>query len=125
MKFISLTVLLLLGLVALHSCTKDKVMPNEPVDMVTDPDCPDTIFFSTDIQPLIMSSCATSGCHNSSGAGGYVLQNHSQISSNAQIMLSAMRHEPGVVNMPLGGSKLSADQIKSFKCWIDAGKLNN
>lgn len=126
MKFISLAALLITALFAMHSCTKDKVNKNEPDEQPSNVECADSISFSADVQPLIMSSCATTGCHKSGfGSGGYVLETHAQISNNAQIMLSTMRHEPGVSPMPQSSPKLSADQIKTFSCWIQQGKLDN
>ena len=48
----------LLTVVVLFACTKDKTpKPVEPCD-------PNKIYFQRDIQPLINSNCAKSGCHD-------------------------------------------------------------
>lgn len=50
---------------------------------------------------------------------------YSNIQANADIILSVIRYEGGVVNMPLGGSKLSDSLIQQMNCWILQGKLEN
>ncbi len=78
--------------------------------------------FSTDVNPIIQSKCATSGCHNSaSGAGNCVLVTYAQISAQ-----SARINQRCVVEktMPTGGP-LAAAEIASLKCWIDSGSPNN
>ena len=111
------------GIIALsifgHSCKKDKA--DEPIPF----DCSDTLIsFSATIQPLVMGSCATTGCHNNSGAGGYVFGNHASIEVNKDIILRTIRHEVGVVPMPVG-TKLTAEQIQYFTCWVEQGALDN
>lgn len=102
------------------SCKKDKTETSE-----FNADCEDEISYSSDIQSIISSSCATSGCHDAGSAtSGYVFENHQQISSNADIMLSVIRYEEGVVGMPIG-SKLSDEFAEDFFCWIEQGKQNN
>lgn len=119
MKYI---ILIFIGtLMTLFSCNKDKVKTSD-----FNADCPDEISFSTDIQSVISTSCATSGCHNAaSNANGYTLETHDQISTNAAIILSVIRHEDGVDAMPLGADKLSEDFIDDFFCWKEQGKQNN
>ncbi len=102
------------------SCNKDKVPSAVPSD------CPDTIFYSATIEPMIQQNCATSGCHNaSSAAGGYNLVGHGNVSANANEILNVIRHEGSGTPMPLGQPKLNDTIIQQFKCWIDQGKLNN
>lgn len=103
------------------ACKKDKVTTTEITS-----ECEEEISFSSDIQSIINNSCATSGCHNAAAAtSGYVFENHQQMSTNADIILSVIRHEEGVVAMPIGASKLSDEFAESFFCWIEQGKLNN
>lgn len=87
--------------------------------------CTSTISFNSTIQPLISQNCSTSGCHNSSNAGGYNLTTHTQISANANIILKSIRHESGVNAMPQGTAKLSTANSDNFDCWIQQGKLDN
>jgi hypothetical protein len=99
------------------SCTKEKVPAGE---------CADTIYFQATIQPLIITNCSTSGCHDASnGAGGYALEDHASISMNADIILTSIRHEGSIQPMPQDLPKLSDADISHFSCWMQQGKLNN
>jgi uncharacterized membrane protein len=78
--------------------------------------------FATDVNPIIQSKCATSGCHNSaSAAGNCVLVTYAQISAQ-----SARINQRCVVEktMPTGGP-LPAAEMAILKCWIDSGSPNN
>jgi len=102
-----------------YSCKKDKAP--EPVPF----DCEDTISYSAIIEPLINQSCATSGCHNNSGAGGYIFGSYAAVEENKATILKSIRHESGVTPMPIGAAKLTPEQIQSFNCWIEQGALDN
>lgn len=102
------------------SCNKDKAP--EPIPF----ECADTtISYSISIEPLVMQNCAVSGCHNSSGAGGYVFESYISIEENKDIILRTIQHNEGVTPMPIGSPKLTIDQIQSFNCWIEQGALDN
>lgn len=124
MKRVSYILLSALALVFIGfttpSCDKDKTgepIPNE---------CADTVSFATTIEPLIQTSCSTSGCHDAgSAAAGYNLEGYTNISANANIILTVIRHESGVVPMPYFQPKLSDSLIKNVGCWINQGTLNN
>jgi uncharacterized membrane protein len=77
--------------------------------------------FAANVAPIISASCAVSGCHNSSGAGGVVLQNHSQISAAKDRIKTRVVDDK---TMPPGGP-LPPAQINIIKCWIEAGAPNN
>lgn len=116
---------LLVSIGTLVQCTKDKTEPivAPPIDPAV---CVDTVYFNNEVLPLIVQNCATSGCHgNGSSAGGYNLESHSNISTNASQILSVIKHETGVTAMPLGNPKLSDSLIQQVECWIAQGKLNN
>ena len=79
-------VLALLSLFTL-SCTKYQIPgreisgpgPNEQEEVVSTCD-PDTVYFSNDILPLVVSSCATTGCHSKdSHREGVILTDYSSI----------------------------------------------
>ncbi len=75
---------------------------------------------------MIQQNCSTSGCHNAaSAASGYDLEGHGNISTNANAILSVIRHESGVVAMPYFQPKLNDSIIDQFDCWMIQGKLNN
>jgi len=78
--------------------------------------------FSTDVNPIIQSSCATnSGCHAAgSNNGPGALTSYPQI-FNAR---SAIRTAVANGSMPQNSS-LSAAQKNAIICWIDNGATNN
>jgi len=98
------------------SCKKDRV-PSVTVD----PNCSDTVYFATQIAPMIANNCL--GCHNVGNSTGYTLTNHMNISSNANAILSTMQGSPQL--MPIGGPALNDTLIQQFTCWINQGTLNN
>ena len=119
MKKISLIIIMLVA--SLTSCTKDMV----PVTPIPEPgECEDTVSYIQVVQPLLDLNCSTSGCHNSSGAGGYVLTTHEEVSTASSAVFAAMNHT-GPNPMPIGADKLPDSLIKQFECWITQGKLNN
>lgn len=86
------------------------------------PDCSGTTStFVANVNPLIVSSCATSGCHaigNTNGPGA--LTSYTQI-KNA---VASIRSSVVSGSMPKNSS-LTAAQKNSIVCWIDAGAPNN
>jgi hypothetical protein len=113
-----LSVTLLLSTLITYSCSKDKVMMSkEPIVMS---DCQDTISFSQTILPMISDNCFS--CHNSGTQP--TLNNHSNISNSASLILKTMRGD-GVSLMPQGGPALPDSLIQQFACWFMQGKQNN
>lgn len=77
--------------------------------------CTSTISYANDIALLMSQSCI--GCHNSNNSSaGYDLTNHSNVASNAGIILNSMRHTSGAKAMPQGGSQLSSSVMDQFDC---------
>ena len=112
---------IVIGTVFLVSCKKDVTPEFIPVAE----NCPDTISYSLQIQPLLDINCSTSGCHDAAtGASGYILTTHAEVSSASSAVYDAMNHS-GPTPMPLGGAKLADSLIKQFECWIEQGTQNN
>lgn len=111
-------VLAIMALTMVVSCKKDKVS-----GPVVDPNCPDTIHFSTQIFPMMDNNCT--GCHDSGNSTGYTITNHTNISANADAILDAMKATNGFQLMPQGGPALHDTLIQQFSCWISQGKQNN
>ncbi|SFT77222.1 hypothetical protein SAMN05216474_2315 [Lishizhenia tianjinensis] len=110
------------GLMFMVSCAKNTTEPMK----VFPPGCEDTVFFSTQIQPLFTTNCSTSGCHDQSTAqNGYVFETYDQIVNSAEDALQTIKHEPGVVAMPSGSPQLNDSLIQQLVCWIGQGKMNN
>lgn len=103
---------------------------------------PDFAGFPTEIGQIFINKCATSGCHNSIS---YPAANNLNLSSFASLFKGSSSGSPvipyrsdfsslcyfintyddlGVKNyptMPLNGTPLSHDEVKTIKNWIDAG----
>ena len=99
------------------SCKKDQV-PSVTVDT----NCVDTVYFATQIAPMISSKCLS--CHDVGNNTGYTLTNHTNISANASAVLNSL-YGASVALMPKGGPALNDTLIQQFSCWINQGKLNN
>jgi len=111
---------LLLFLALYTSCTKDKTMPAEPVE------CDNEISFAQDVQPILMNSCATTGCHStSSSANNMAFENYAGVFQHRELILKTVRHEAGVTPMPIGAGQLAASDIQKIACWISQGALDN
>jgi uncharacterized membrane protein len=111
---------LTLFLAVFTSCTKDKTVPAEPLE------CDDVISFEQHVQPIIMNSCATTGCHSaSSSANNMVFESYESVFEYRDEILKAVRHESGVTPMPIGADQLSEIEIQNIACWIAQGASNN
>ena len=99
------------------SCTKDKTTPAV---------CLEEVSFSEDVQPIIMNSCATTGCHSAAAVANEMnFESYENIFEHRATILKTIRHESGVASMPIGAEQLSADNIQKISCWINQGALNN
>lgn len=86
--------------------------------------------FATFVSPLMVSKCATSGCHNATTASagvnldGYTnIKNY--ISRSSTVFFGSIKHSSGFLSMPQGGSKLADCDITKLQLWVNAGLLNN
>lgn len=78
--------------------------------------------FSSDVKSIMLSKCATAGCHDASGAaGGAVLLTYTQIAAKANRINQRCVIDK---NMPTSGP-LSNTEIAVVKCWIESGAPNN
>jgi hypothetical protein len=98
------------------SCTKEKT------PFIQTPSCNGPVSFANDVLPVIEQNC--SGCHDANGAGGYSFTDYSNISTNANALLSSLR-ATGPQLMPQGGPALPDSTIQLIECWIYQGKLDN
>jgi len=71
------------------SCTHDAVIPDaytSETPYVVGNCNPDTMYYNRDIAPIILSNCATSGCHNATTAAhGINLSSYSSVISTGKI----------------------------------------
>mgnify|MGYP000421609346 CR=1 FL=1 len=80
------------------------------------------ITYDAHIKAIVDMSCNTASCHASS-AGGFKLGTYAEVKAAAEKenFLKAIKHEDGAVNMPMGASKLSDENIQKFECWEKTG----
>lgn len=82
--------------------------------------------YSTGIQSVLDTKCATSGCHSaSSRSGGIDLSNYasakSESASNA--FLGSIERLSGYKSMPQGAAQLPDSTIRKISCWVSNGAL--
>lgn len=108
-------------LLLIISCNKDKAIePTSVSDVLITNDCPDIIYYSSQIVSMLNENCVS--CHSGSNTGFPPdLTNHSEVSSNASSVLSSIQSG----YMPQGAPKLADSIIQQFQCWINQGKVNN
>jgi hypothetical protein len=94
-------------------CTKDKENTNN--------DCSTTKSWTSDVSPIIQSSCAITSCHASGSANGPGALTSYQAVFNAR---TAIRQAVASGAMPKTGS-LTAAQKNAIICWIDSGAPQN
>jgi hypothetical protein len=108
---------LALGLLLINSCKNEGV----PADQF------EQICFTGQVLPIFQNSCATSGCHDSKGEGGYVFTNYSGImqaitpgdadkSKAYQAITSAFQLMPP-------DNPLSTENRTIIRLWIEQGAL--
>jgi hypothetical protein len=112
-------IFILIVLIAFSSCSKS----NGDGGVSSTTDCTSVPkSFSTDVNPVIQSSCAiNSGCHGSGSSQG-----PGELMTYAQILNAKSKIRTAVSNgtMPKNGSITTA-QKNSIICWIDSGAANN
>jgi hypothetical protein len=116
--FSAMRVILLFALLVVffNSCTKDKT---------TSFACTEDISFASDVQPILINSCATAGCHNSiSAANNMIFENYDAVYTHRVLIVKSIRHEAGVTPMPIG-PQLSSELIRKISCWVEQGAPNN
>jgi hypothetical protein len=124
------------------ACTKYEIPGKQAPDINTGPDpvgvstCdPDTIYFQNTILPLVVSSCATTGCHDqSSHREGIILTDYTSILRTGKIrpgdpngskFLSSLT-DGGEDRMPPSpNNPLNSDQINMIRDWIAQGAMDN
>lgn len=77
--------------------------------------------YTSDVNPIIQSYCAVSGCHAAGSSNGPgALTTYQQVFNNSTSIRNVVLNR----TMPQGTS-LSSAQINAIVCWIDNGATNN
>lgn len=123
--------------VLFYQCKHEPVVPKINTELIVDEVCNNnTIYFKNDILPLIISSCAKPGCHNSaSAADGIILTDYLSIMSNGEIepfddsegeLMEVIREKDrDKVMPPPPYPTITSAQISLIKKWIMQGAQNN
>jgi len=95
----------------------------------------DTIYFQNTILPLVVSSCATSGCHDqASHKDGIILTDYSSIMNTGEIkagdpgdseFFESLTDKGDDLMPPPPFDAMKAEQIQQIKQWINQGAKNN
>jgi mono/diheme cytochrome c family protein len=120
---------------AISGCKHD---PDPIIDPIVHEDklCnPDTVYFQNDILPLLLSNCATSGCHDQESHNeGVVLVDYASVMNTAEITpgnpdnsklykMIARTNDDRMPPPPAQG--LTTAQIQNVYDWIMQGAENN
>lgn len=107
-----------------------------PIDTVTNPCNPDTVYFANTVLPIILSHCSMPGCHNTptNDNDGIALTNYSQIINYAEpgdlnsseLWNDAIAEtDPDKIMPPPGSNPLTSIEMLAIRTWILQGALNN
>gem|GEM_PF-3507264 len=111
----------MLLLILATGCVHEPFVPIQPVAIPDD--CPGiTPTFKRDIQPIFLSSCAKSGCHdgNNMPLDFSVYNNIKHYLDDSAIYYSV------VINHTMPQDKpLDSTQFSLVKCWLKSGHPNN
>ncbi len=97
---------------------------------------PDTVYFQSQVLPILISNCALSGCHNAaSHQSGVILESYSSVMNTADVragraensdLYEVLIEDDAEDRMPqLPVNPLSNSQIDLIYTWIQQGALNN
>ena len=87
-----------------------------------------SVKWSTTIQPLINSQCATVGCHAGANPGnGIDLTTYESVHAQALngALLGTVTHQPGYDLMPRDRQALPLCQIGQLRIWVNGGAPQN
>jgi len=104
------------GILLIYGCYNDK----EEL-LYGNTTCDENTSFAVNVNPIIQTNCAISGCHAAGSTNG-----PGALTTYSQIKNVAVQIKSAVVSrfMPMNGS-LTASQIQTISCWVDAGAPNN
>ena len=135
----SLVTLVLFLMISAQSCKhQPDVTPNNNSTVATSSvSCdPDSVYFENSILPLLISSCAKSGCHDAaSQEDGVILDNYTNIMktgrvkagnpSDSKLYEVVIETRSSKIMPPPPYNALSSEQQALIKKWIDQGAKNN
>lgn len=132
----NLLALLTVIVVVMFACTHENLDLNNPINIptVSSPCSPDSVYFVSEIMPIIASNCAMSGCHDAAThAEGVNLTSYARIlkyvtpgnPSNSELYSIITTTNSGHRMPPPPRSPLTTAQITKIQKWILQGARNN
>lgn len=123
MKTIILLIIALVGFATLHSCTYDWYEPIEP-------DIPDVVSYSVNIQPIWDDGCNDSGCHAAGGTSPDLTKENSYNSlwSNGLINTTDPYNSKIYTKCAPNGSMNKYTEPGDYQmilAWLEQGAKNN
>jgi hypothetical protein len=107
------------------ACKKETAASNRNSDYTNAANCTGvTPTYTKDIKSIFDAQCASSGCHaaiNPAHALNLSTFETSKRDFDAHAFLCSINQDAGCDKMPIGRSKLSADDIKKITCWAKNG----
>jgi len=96
---------------------------------------PDTIYFATDVLPILAGNCAYSGCHDvTTAADGIILNNYTNVIgtrsvtpfdlNDSDLYENITETDPDKIMPPPPNTALSSEQINIIAKWIQQGAQN-
>jgi len=104
----------------IQSCAYDELP--EPVEPGP---CDEPVSYSAQVQPIVNTSCAISGCHNGDlgpDKNWTVFDTFQGKSAEVKDRINRPAGTPG--HMPAAGA-ITPDEIQKITCWVDQGSQNN
>jgi hypothetical protein len=102
--------------IILFSCVyHDLSEPEDPLEPTCDPAL---VSWQNDVLPIMVSACATSGCHD--GITRRNWRNYNEVKEYA----ASIKRRTQDRSMPFDGP-LPQHQIDIIACWVDGGAMNN
>lgn len=115
--------LIFILLITTYSCGGSDDEPTAPPNNDPPPTTPVT--YNLHIKPIVMITCATSGCHlGATGAPGFGLETYALLKDAAINKPLYTRIQSSTNPMPASG-KMSQANINLFLAWRDQGYLEN
>lgn len=121
-------------------CKSDSDPEPDPPDLgehtISENCSQDTVYFVNDIRPILISYCATSGCHDpATSEGGMIVVNYNSLlnsdkiargnPSESTLYQRITSSSPDLHMPPPGEVALNARQIDLIETWIAQGAKNN
>jgi hypothetical protein len=120
--YIAISCLVTFVAISHYSCMKDK--GRIPREIATQSFCDSlNVKYSTHIQSMMVTQCATTGCHDGSGSAPLDLNNYADLKTFYDFGTLKSR-VIDLKDMPPAGP-LPDSLIQKLKCWMDAGAQNN